>query len=248
VHEFSPVLLGAGIATRTLALKDANNARRSVPIVNKAATPVHHTDTNDAAWDGPENGLQVTQGEDVSYYRRIYAWQDPEGDVGSKSTWRFIHHFVSGEGEPGAASTRACVMGIAILNGARTGTTIPEADHRGIWNHLAGHLEDADVSPPVLRSLDKITVKLLDEITWLKWDAETLAARYVKAQQIRRQDGGERNLSVATMEEMKALIEAFRCLEAAVKLPTVTLQERELVNQLGSMQGKLLSLDQRLSR
>jgi len=66
---------------------------------------------------------------------------------------------VSGNGEPGAANVRACITGIAVLNGARGGTTIPDADRRGVWNHLARHLRDADVEPPELKSLDEIEAK-----------------------------------------------------------------------------------------
>jgi hypothetical protein len=41
----------------------------------------------------------------------------------------------------------ACSTGIGVLNGARTGTTIPDADRKGVWAHLAAHLEDAGVKP-----------------------------------------------------------------------------------------------------
>ncbi len=38
-----------------------------------------------------------------------------------------------------------------MLNGGRGGTTIPETDRRGVWEHLAAHLRDADLEPPDLR-------------------------------------------------------------------------------------------------
>ena len=44
--------------------------------------------------------------------------------------------------------------GIGVLNGGRGGTTIPDADRQGVWNHLAKHLRDADLTPPELKSAD----------------------------------------------------------------------------------------------
>jgi len=115
------------------------------------AIPVHHTETSDKSWDGPANEARLKTDQDYSYYRRAYAWRDPEGDESNKSTYKFIHHEVDSEGNPGPANVRACITGIAVLNGARGGTTIPEADYQGVYNHLAAHLRDADVEPPELK-------------------------------------------------------------------------------------------------
>jgi hypothetical protein len=152
VWGVAPVQRGAGIDTRTVAIKGA-----------KRALPAHSTATTDASWDGPANEARVRSGEDETYYRRIYAWRDPDGDSGVKSTYRFIHHMVSNDGEPGAANIHACVTGIAVLNGARGGTTIPDADRQGVWNHLARHLRDADVEPPELKQAEPRALEMLRE-------------------------------------------------------------------------------------
>lgn len=141
VAEVSPVMLGAGIDTRTESIKAV-----------KAALPAHSTATTDAAWDGPANAARAESGRDEAYYKRIYAWRDPDGDPAVKSSYKFIHHMVAGDGTPGAANIRGCQTGIGVLNGGRGGTTIPDADRRGVWNHLARHLRDADVEPPELKS------------------------------------------------------------------------------------------------
>ena len=120
----------------------------------KAALPAHGTATTDAAWDGPANAARAESGRDAAYYKRIYAWQDPEGDPTVKATYRFIHHMVAGDGTPGAANIRSCQTGIGVLNGGRGGTTIPDADRRGVYNHLARHLRDADVEPPELKAIE----------------------------------------------------------------------------------------------
>ncbi len=116
------------------------------------AIQAHKTATSTGAWDGPANEARLKSGESAAYYKRAYAWQDPEGDETVKSTYRFIHHEVSGDGAPGAANVRACQTGIGVLNGGRGGSTIPSGDRRGVYNHLAGHLRDADVEPPDLRA------------------------------------------------------------------------------------------------
>lgn len=118
------------------------------------AIGIHHTETSSGGWDGPANEARLKTDGSQAYYRRAYAWQDADGDPETKAAYRFIHHEVDGEGNAGPANIRACQTGIAVLNGARGGTTIPAADRRGVYNHLAAHLRDADVEPPDLREYE----------------------------------------------------------------------------------------------
>lgn len=115
------------------------------------AIPVHHTDVSTKSWDGPANEARLRLNQDYAFYRKAYAWRDPEGDESNKSTYKFIHHEVDSDGNPGPANTRACSAGIAILNGGRGGTDIQDSDYQGVWNHLAAHLRDADMEPPELK-------------------------------------------------------------------------------------------------
>ncbi len=119
----------------------------------RSAMGVHHTAVSQGGWDGPGNEARLPSGKTASFYARVYAWRDPDGDEGAKSTYRFIHHEVSADGTPGAANMRACSTGIGVLNGGRGGTTIPEADRAGVHRHLAAHMTDGDMEPPVLRAL-----------------------------------------------------------------------------------------------
>jgi hypothetical protein len=135
----------------------APQAREAV----KAAMPAeftairsHSTDTSEDPWDGPANEVNVRSPEDESYFAEIYAWRDDEADPTVKSSYRFIHHFVAADGTPGAASTVACITGVGVLNGARGGTTIPDADRQGVYDHLARHLQDAGLEPPELLSVE----------------------------------------------------------------------------------------------
>ncbi len=118
----------------------------------RAAIAIHHTGTSDAAWDGPANEARLKLDQHAEYYEAAFAWRDSAGDETKKASYRFIHHEVSGDGHVGAASVAACRAGIAVLNGARGGTTIPAHDRQGVYNHLAGHLKDAKIEPPPLRS------------------------------------------------------------------------------------------------
>lgn len=175
--EVSPVLVGANRETATTSIKGADlppdygwyeltghagqKARIAIPddgdvwisdILDdiwefKAAIAPHRTATSDAAWSGPSSEAAIADEATAAQLRRMYAWVEPDGDPATKAAYRFIHHFSQG----GAASTRASSLGIAILNGARGGTTIPSGDRRGVWRHLAGHLRAADMEPPELR-------------------------------------------------------------------------------------------------
>ena len=118
------------------------------------AVAPHDTCTDDGAWDGPANEGRVRSGEGMGYYEAVYAWYDGEADLEAKASWRFIHHLVSETGDPGCASIVAASAGIGVLNGAQGGSTIPDEDRLGVWEHLAQHLADAGLDAPELMSAD----------------------------------------------------------------------------------------------
>lgn len=122
------------------------------PEVRKAIAS-HSTATDDGAWDGPANEARLDNDAGAATYRKAYAWQDPDADADTKAAYKFIHHFVDSDGTVGAASTKGCTAGIAVLNGGRGGADIPDADRQGVYNHLARHLRDAGMEPPELNSL-----------------------------------------------------------------------------------------------
>jgi signal peptide peptidase SppA len=114
----------------------------------------HSTATVDKPWDGPANKANARSGENRAYYGRIYAWYDPKGNEGAKESYKFVHHEVAADGTPGPANINGCSAGIAVLNGGRGGTTIPEADRAGVHAHLAAHLKDAGKEAPPLQQAD----------------------------------------------------------------------------------------------
>lgn len=125
-----------------------------------SAIRAHETGTDDSPWDSGVQEPRVTSPADEAYFADVYAWKDDEADLTVKASYKFIHHFVSEDGTPGDASTVACSAGIAVLNGGRGGTTIPDADRQGVYDHLAKHLRDAGKEPPELMSLDEMDAEL----------------------------------------------------------------------------------------
>ena len=119
----------------------------------RKAIPPHKTDLSDGPWDGPKARANLKNDGGESYYHKASAWADPEGDPGVKATYKFIHHEVSADGTIGAANIKGCQSSIAVLNGARGGTTIPGQDMSGVYAHAAGHLKDGDIEPPELKKL-----------------------------------------------------------------------------------------------
>ncbi|MFQ5850899.1 MAG: HK97 family phage prohead protease [Candidatus Binatia bacterium] len=334
VHEVSPVLLGAGVGTRTLAIKSGQKGRRLSNLLNtlidehsersgkprseiiteialragmspnavraavrgdvdgpseralgafafvlgvtvdrftraveadapkdadegsigrkgeqnlgedKRATPRHRTGTSDRVWDAAANERRVEAGEGL---RRlgpvIYAWRDPDEDPETKQAWRFIHHFVSADGTPRTASTRASTTGIAVLNGARGGTTIPDADKRGVWRHLAGHLEDADIEPPELRSYDPDSVKLADQILWATWDAEAIIERVADLREMRAKEG--RDMSKKRMEQVGELQHILKKLDEILRAPMPDAKGMRTVEEYLKLRRRALDMAER---
>jgi len=116
------------------------------------AIKIKHTKTSDGPWSAEENVKRLKEGEAESYYRQMYAWQDPKGDPTVKGSYKFPNHEVDASGDIGAANVKACQSIIAILNGGMGGADIPDTDRQGVYNHAAGHLKDAGEEPAELKS------------------------------------------------------------------------------------------------
>ncbi len=125
-----------------------------------AAVAAHSTDTSDAPWDSGANEKRLPSPLTVDQARSAYAWFDDssveDGEV-PKAACKFLHHEVSADGSAGPANLAACSAAIGALHGARGGTTIPEGDRRGVYNHVAAHLRDADLTPEPFSSRASVT-------------------------------------------------------------------------------------------
>lgn len=195
VIEVSPVLLGAGIDTRTLDAKGL-----------KSAIPAHSTETVEGEWDAGA-ALKACP-ENAKALRAICAWVDPEGNPDSKASYKFPHH-----AEPGApANLTACSSGIAVLNGGRGGTVIPDVDREGVYAHLAKHLKDGDREPPELASK---SLAFADEGTHALVAVEAFTLRAKSLADLRRKEG--RVLSAANRDKLSALLVAIGDAQGALR-------------------------------
>jgi phage head maturation protease len=188
VDEFSPVLVGAGVNTRTLATKGLSpNVSGGSPVgfEYKSAIKPHDTLITTSVWDAAAAMKSITQDASVSDLRSLYAWVDPDADPEVKSSYRIPHHAGIGQ----AANVRACIIGIAALNGARGGTSIPEADRKGVYNHLAAHLRDADREPPELRNGQGDGMKFNDELSLVLYELDNLLVRASEVVALRAKKG-----------------------------------------------------------
>ncbi|GIH07412.1 hypothetical protein Rhe02_54790 [Rhizocola hellebori] len=155
VFEVSPVLLGAGEGTGTVDVKSlareriaARKARTGALGLYAGAVAPHETATVARSWDGVKTVAGLPDDALPSHLRTVYAWVDPAGDPELKASYKFPHH----HGVSGPANIRACLAGIAVLNGATGGVDLTDADRKSVYDHLAGHLRDADREPPNLRT------------------------------------------------------------------------------------------------
>jgi ATP-dependent Clp endopeptidase proteolytic subunit ClpP len=131
-----PVQANSGRPKRILGIE-------SMPLLNKAIA-VHHTATEDGAWDGPAAvAAMPAEYADLHY---CHAWQSADADESShtpgdddeddkKGAFKFPHH----EKKGAPANLAACRNGKARLSGA----DIPDADRAGVEAHLQAHLDDA---------------------------------------------------------------------------------------------------------
>lgn len=155
-------LLELGILECGPTMYPANDSTYLVGV--KAAIGSHSTATTDSPWDGPAAKANLSNAP--SALRQAFAWFAGGGaDPAAKSSYKFIHHMVNPNASVGAANVTACSTGIGVLNGGRTGTTIPDADRSGVHAHLAKHLADAGQEPPPLKSIPEVEFVAVKE--WL---------------------------------------------------------------------------------
>jgi len=161
VHEVSPVFQGAGLGTRTLAMKQLAGTTVTAPPFDlsswtalRVAIRPHRTEVTAKGWE-PADVLAAldADGVGVDALRSVFAAADPTADPETKAAYLLAHH----DGPGGPANLRACAAGIADLNAD------VKAQHRqGAWDHLAAHLRDGGREPSELRQDDGATLKLND--------------------------------------------------------------------------------------
>jgi hypothetical protein len=135
-------------------------AVHALTVQEMGAVGTHDTATSDDSWDAAANEKRIDGPLTLAKARAAYAWYDggavDDGEL-PKSAAKFLHHEISADGNAGAANLAACSAAIGALHGARGGTSIPEGDRRGVYDHVAKHLRDAGREPEPFRSLHPVT-------------------------------------------------------------------------------------------
>ncbi len=170
-REVSPVLRGSGLDTGTLNIKSEGEG-----------TSVHKAETSDALWDGLINErLLLKTPITIDTANKAYAWISEEfkdEKAVNRFNCKLFHHFTNDEGELGAASVRACITGIATINGSRGAINLSVKERNSVYEHLAGHIKDANTEPPKLHDVvTEVGIRLKDQVQLATWEVEAAIAR-----------------------------------------------------------------------
>ena len=110
-------------------------------------------DQEDAPWDGP---AEVKTAE-VSDLKKMCTWFDSE-NPDTKGSYKLPHHRAQGYNTVWQGVSAA----MAVLLGARGGVNIPEADKKGVYNHLAKHYAQFDKDPPEFKEYGDADLRLIE--------------------------------------------------------------------------------------
>lgn len=214
VHEVSPVLIGAGVNTRTLAVKARKEGGSTVEAGEYlAAIRPHETRVTTKRWDGPAVVNDLAPDASIDDLRSVHAYVDPAGDPTAKSSYAFPHH----HGPGGEANLRACLSGVAELNGAK-GAGLTDAERRGVYNHLAQHLSDGDRDVPDLRGPDDSgALKFHEEAAAVLAGLDSLINRTSEVMALRRSKG--KAISASTVDILEWVHDDTRRLRSLLDSP-----------------------------
>jgi hypothetical protein len=148
VRAATLVDIPAFVEARIGLISNDTSATAPIQVTESFALARHVTATTDASWS-------VTEKIGRDRPRGAYAWA-------TETLGMFLHHDVDGD-DVGAANVTACAAGIARLNEFLG--VVPEDDARAVYEHLAGHLRDAGLSPMPFKDADVVLASGVDEST-----------------------------------------------------------------------------------
>jgi hypothetical protein len=127
-------------------------------VLSKGAVPYADTAKADksTAWDADaaRGRLKEWAGDDLRKYRRGFAYVDGKGD--NVGDYKLPHHDVRDGTLVVVFKGVAAAMG--ALNGARGGMSLPDADKKLVYAHLARHYKDFGEQPPELKEAPDLLV------------------------------------------------------------------------------------------
>jgi hypothetical protein len=101
-------------------------------------------------WSGTDKLDEIREHGGWKAVANAHAWYDPSADEHDppreKGAYKLPHHeLIDGRLH---VTWRGVVSAMTVVNGARGGVDIPDADRRNVYEHLASHYEEFDEEPP----------------------------------------------------------------------------------------------------
>jgi phage head maturation protease len=124
-------------------------------ITTKSVVPYKKYPLADEAetWDGPAEIAAAS----VDDLKMMCTWYDAE-NADAKQAYKLPHHKQDGY----TTVWRAVSAAMGALLGARGGVQIPDAERKGVYNHLAKHYADFDKEPPEFKECAPEEVKTVE--------------------------------------------------------------------------------------
>jgi HK97 family phage prohead protease len=210
-HEVSPVLIGAGENTRTLAVKARKDGVMAPTDQYAVAIRPHETRVTTNRWDlkAVQNGLPTDLTIDA--LRSMHAYVKADGDPTSIKSYGFLHH----DGPTGDANLRACLAGIAQINGDSGGLT--PAERKAVYDHLAQHLDDGDRDAPEFKATPGGELKFHEEAADVLMRLDRLVARTGEVMALRRSKG--KAIAASTVDVLEWVGDSQRKLRGLLDSP-----------------------------
>lgn len=210
-HEVSPVLIGAGVNTRTLDVKSRKDGVMAPTDHYAAAIRPHETRVNTKRWDLKAAQAGLPADLTIDALRAAHAYVKADGDPADIKSYGFLHH----EGPDGEANLRACLAGIAQINSEAGGFT--PAERKAVYDHLAGHLDDGDRDAPEFKATPGGELKFHEEAADVLMRLDRLVARTGEVMALRRSKG--KAIAASTVDVLEWVGDSQRKLRSLLDSP-----------------------------
>lgn len=182
-HEVSPVLIGAGVNTRTLGVKSREDGVMAPQDTYAAAIRPHESSTNLKRWDRKTAQAALPGDMTIDDLRSVHAFVKADGNPADIKSYGFLHHDTVG----GEANLRACLAGIAEINSGSGGMT--PVERKAVYDHLAAHMDDGDLDAPDFKATPGGELKFHEEAADVLMRLDRLVARTGEVMALRRSKG-----------------------------------------------------------
>jgi hypothetical protein len=213
VHEVSPVLIGAGVNTRTLDIK-ARKGGVVAPEVKTYAAAIrpHETRVNSKRWDAKSAASALPAELSIDDLRAVHAFVKADADPTDRKSYGFLHHDAVG----GEANLRACLSGIAEINGS-TSSGLTPAERKAVYDPLAAHLDDGDRDAPEFKASPGGELKFHEEAADVLQRLDRLIERTSEVMALRRAKG--KAIAASTVDVLEWVGDSTRKLRSLLDSP-----------------------------